>query len=295
VTASSRGDVGTGSRMRFSAPVVVSILAVVAMTVLAIVFIPMAGGGPGIGPMPTDWDHTQYPIPTGLVDVVSGPDGVVAIGNSYGDGELIPVVLHSPNGRTWSDVALPADSTSALLADAVVHHGAFVIVGAMDAGSRSDTATPAAWASTDGRSWASATIDANPVANEFGRIVPGADGLLALAGAREMHTGPRYTSAWTAPDGLTWSPAEVPTGPFGLLAADGTRMVALGPMPNMGTDPALWPGISEGWISTDGVTWSALDVPRVLDDFVERAWVVPDGVVYAGVRSFWFGSPTEAP
>jgi hypothetical protein len=36
-------------------------------------------------------------------------------------------------------------------------------------------------------------------------------------------------------------------------------------------------------------------VPRELDDFVEGVWVVPDGVIYAGVESFWFGSPTVAP
>ncbi len=36
-------------------------------------------------------------------------------------------------------------------------------------------------------------------------------------------------------------------------------------------------------------------MPTVLDDWLERMWVVPDGVIYAGVESFSFGSPTMAP
>jgi hypothetical protein len=72
-------------------------------------------------------------------------------------------------------------------------------------------------------------------------------------------------------------------------------MVALGPAPNTATDPDLWPGISQAWVSRDGVSWTPLSAPRELDDFVEFMWVVPDGVIYAGVESFWFASPTVSP
>ena len=58
-------------------------------------------------------------------------------------------------------------------------------------------------------------------------------------------------------------------------------------------DPAQWPGISEGWVSTDGATWTPMSQSRVVDDMVEAMWVVPDGVIYAGVQSFWFGTAIE--
>jgi hypothetical protein len=249
---------------------------------------------PGVA-TPDGSDETQYDITVGLVDVASGPDGLVAIGNSFGDDELIPVLLHSIDGSAWTDVSQSAEMASALLESVVAYQGGYVVVGAVNAGPRTETAIPAAWVSADGQSWTATTVDVAPiVGGEFGRIVAGTDGLLAWAGAREMHTGPRFTTVWTSPDGLTWSPGELPTGVTGLVAADGTRIVALGPMPSTAVDPAQWPGISEGWVSTDGVTWTSLDMPTVLDDFVEGMWVVPDGVIHAGVQSFWFGTALVA-
>jgi hypothetical protein len=35
-------------------------------------------------------------------------------------------------------------------------------------------------------------------------------------------------------------------------------------------------------------------MPRELDDVVEGVWVVPGGVIYARVQSFWVGSPAVA-
>ena len=64
-------------------------------------------------------------------------------------------------------------------------------------------------------------------------------------------------------------------------------------MPGLASDPAQWPGISEGWVSTDGATWTPMSQSRVVDDMVEAMWVVPDGVIYAGVQSFWFGTAIE--
>jgi hypothetical protein len=46
MTASSRRGVGADSRMRFSTPVLVSVIAVVAMAIVAIAFIVFSGGGP---------------------------------------------------------------------------------------------------------------------------------------------------------------------------------------------------------------------------------------------------------
>ena len=51
----------------------------------------------------------------------------------------------------------------------------------------------------------------------------------------------------------------------------------------------------EAWVSTDVVRWTSLATSMALDERLEGMWVVPDGVIYAGVASFWFGSPTVAP
>jgi hypothetical protein len=135
---------------------------------------------------------------------------------------------------------------------------------------------------------------------ELGDVTAGPDGLVGWWGHREMYAGgPRFMAWWTSSDGRTWEPRDpntaLPGLAHGYVAGDGVRMVALGPAPNTATDPALWPGISQAWVSTDGVTWTTLSVPGELDDFAEGVWVVPDGVIYAGVESFWFGSPTVAP
>ena len=267
-----------------------------------------AWSGLVIGPTPAGWDEHRRPIPTGLVDVASGPAGLVAIGNSYGEDGLVPVVLHSTDGREWSAVSLPADSVKPLLSAVVPYDGGFVLVGAVDAGPRIGSATPAAWYSNDGVEWSSATVNVDPRLfpsgivgmGEMGDVTAGSNGLVGWSGLRGMTAGgPRYMARWTSSDGRTWGPRDTNTARPGLahayVAGDGVRMVALGPAPDPATDPALWPGISQASVSTDGVSWTTLSVPRELNDFVEGVWVVPDGVIYAGVESFWFGSPTVAP
>jgi len=261
-----------------------------------------------IGPMPAGWDDLQHPIPTGLVDVASGPAGLVAIGNSYGADGLVPVVLHATDGRDWSPVRLPADAVSPLLSAVVPYDGGFVLVGAVEAGPRADSATPAAWFSADGAIWLRATVDVDAALfpdglagiGEIGDVTVGAEGLVGWWGQRGPTAGgPQFMAAWTSADGRTWEPrdlnAALPHLAHAYVAGDGVRIVALGPAPSTATDPALWPGLSQAWISNDGVSWTTLSVPRELYDFVERMWVVPDGVIYAGVESFWFGSPTVAP
>ena len=187
-----------------------------------------AWSGLVIGPMPAGWDELQQPIPTGLVDVASGPAGLVAIGNSYGEDGLVPVVLHSTDGREWSAVSLPADSVSPLLSAVVPYGGGFVLVGAVDAGPRIDSATPAAWYSSDGVSWSSATVKVDPRLfpsgivgiGEMGDVTAGSDGLVGWSGARGMTAGgPRFMARWTSSDGRTWEPRDTNTARPGLAHA----------------------------------------------------------------------------
>ena len=260
------------------------------------------------GPMPAAWDQLQQPIPAGLVDVASGPSGLVAIGNSYGADGLVPVVLHSTDGRDWTPVSLPADAVSPLLRAVVPYSGGFVLVGAVNAGPSVEAATPAAWYSSDGVSWSGATVNVDPglfpsgIAGmgEMRDVTAASDGLIGWWSQRGLTAGgPASMASWTSSDGRTWEPRDTNTArPWlspGYTPGDGVRIVALGPAPNSATDPALWPGLSEASASTDGITWTTLSMPRELHDFVEGVWVVPDGVILSGVQSFWFGTPTLAP
>jgi hypothetical protein len=251
--------------------------------------------------MPAGWDELQHDIPTGLVDVASGPEGLVAVGNSFGSDELIPVIMHSTDGRDWSRVVLPPDSPSVLVGEVVAFGHGFVLVGAIDAGPRVDGVTPAAWFSVDGMTWTRAAVNVDGELfpggaggmGEMGAVTAAGDGLIGWWGQRVMSAGgPRFTAAWASSDGRTWEPRDlnaVPSLRHAYVAGDGTRIVALGPAPN----PApAWGGISQVWASLDGVAWSELGVEDTVDDFVERVWVVPDGVIYAGIQSFWFGTPS---
>jgi hypothetical protein len=265
-----------------------------------------------VGLPPEGWDELQHDFTTGLVDVASGPDGLVAVGNSFADDRLVPVLLHSTDGRSWSEVGPPADSPSALLNAVVTFGDGFVLVGAVDAGPRIDTATPAAWFSTDGITWTRATVNVDAAtfpdgavgSGEMGGVTAGGGGLIGWFGQRAIAVGgPRFSAMWTSADGVTWDQRDLPQVPsdggaaldYRFVGGDGKRIVALGPGLSLASDPQQWRGLSEGWASTDGVDWTALNMSRVLDDWLERMWVVPDGVIYAGLESFWFGTPTVAP
>lgn len=252
-----------------------------------------------LGPMPPTWAVTQHDPVTGLVDVASGPTGLVVIGNAYGDDRMTPVLLHSVDGRTWSETSLPADSPSAMLNSVIARAGGFVVVGAVGIGPDTATAMPAAWTSNDGVTWTRTTVEGDAftdplLGGEFGSLLSGADGLVTCRGNREMGAGgPRFWMPFLSVDGTGWKVASDLNGSpaCGWAASDGERIVVLGP----GVSPIPWPGLSMAWISTDGATWEALEMNTTLPDMLERFWVVPDGVIYAGVQSFWFGTAEAGP
>jgi hypothetical protein len=249
-------------------------------------------------PLPAEWDE-QHPIGTGLVDVASGADGLLAIGNSFIDGVMAPVIQHSRDGRSWTAAALPAESDSALLNALVEHDGRFVITGAVGVGADPAAATAAAWHSDDGLTWVRATVEPDEfgltAGAEFGPLWAADEGLLTCRGNREMAAGGwRYMDGWLSSDGTSWrySPQPGPHPACDWSASDGTRIVSLGPRDH--ASPMPWPGVTVASVSTDGVTWQSLELTSTLTDRLERFWVVPDGVIYAGVQSFWFGTAQVA-
>jgi hypothetical protein len=251
-----------------------------------------------VRPYPDGWDPAQFDLPLGVVDVANGPDGLVAIGNSFGDGALSPIILHSTDGKTWTPAELPVDSNSALLNTVVEHDGRFVITGATGVWTDPATATAAAWYSDDGLAWIRATIEPNDLGvnvrgAEFGPLWASESGLVTCRGNREMSAGGwRYMQGWLSADGTSWrySPQPGPHPACDWSASDGNRIVSLGPRDH--ASPMPWPGVTTASWSIDGVEWQSLDLSSVLTDRLERFWVVPDGVIYAGEQSFWFGIAT---
>jgi hypothetical protein len=251
-----------------------------------------------IGPGVADWEPTQHPIVTGLIDVASGPGGLVAIGNSIGDGGMAPVILHSPDGSSWSPATLPAGSDSAILNAVAVHRGSFVIVGAVGIGPDAEASVPAAWFSSDGLTWIRAAAEDGPlfpqgVSGEFGSLISGSDGMVTCLGSREMSAGGRrFFLPWASADGRSWRMVPGPdTSPAcALTADDGERMVALGPYPYATREVPT--GTSQAWVSADGAAWEVLNLSAPVEDPVQRFWVVSDGVVYLGADAIWFGAAT---
>jgi hypothetical protein len=245
---------------------------------------------------PDGWDPAQHDLPLGVVDVASGPDGLVAIGNSlpFGADAMVPIILHSTDGETWTSSELPAGSDSALLNAVAEHDGRYVITGATGVWIDPATARPAAWYSDDGITWTRASVGdggiGQSIGTEFGPLYVGADGLLTCRGNREMTAGGwRYMMEWLSTDGSSWRPApDLDQNPgCTSAAADGTRIVSLGPR---AVPPPPWPGTTAAATSADGETWQSMTLSETIGDMLERFWVVPDGVIYAGVQSFWFGT-----
>ncbi|MCC6617461.1 MAG: hypothetical protein IT341_00320 [Chloroflexi bacterium] len=248
-----------------------------------------------IGPMPAGWDPTQHGVATGLVDVASGPRSIVAIGNAFGDGAMTPIILHSTDGLAWVAASLPAGSDSALLNSVVTHDGRFVITGATGVWTDPRTSIAAAWYSDDGLTWARASVEADEpsqdVGTEFGPLWAGRDGLLTCRGNREMAAGGwRYMVEWVSTDGSAWQVDPQRNESLGCdwSAADGTRIVSLGPRDH--ASPVAWPGVTVARVSTDGAVWRPLELNTAITDRLERFWVVPDGVIYAGTQSFWIAT-----
>jgi hypothetical protein len=252
-----------------------------------------------VRPYPDGWDPAQHDLPLGVVDVVSGSGGLVAIGNSFGDEAMAPIILHSIDGLSWTSAELPSGSQSALLNAVAAHGDRFVITGATGVWTDPATATAAAWYSDDGVTWVEATVEPSDIgletAAEFGPLWAAEDGLFTCRGNREMGAGGwRYMDGWLSNDGTSWrySPQPGPHPGCDWSASDGIRIVSLGPRDHPA--PMPWPGVTGASSSTDGVEWQPLELSSTITDRLERFWVVPEGVIYAGEQSFWFGTAQVA-
>lgn len=109
------------------------------------------------------WTRADVPsVAISLSSVTAGPEGIVAVGTSFDEesGQLVSLVLTSPDGATWaavtSDTFARADAE-----DIVLGTGGYVMSGRLN---RGKVGIAAAWHSTDGRTWL--------------RVVPGPEGIM---------------------------------------------------------------------------------------------------------------------
>ena len=169
-------------------------------------------------------------------------------------------------GLRWSAPAvLPAGgATYATPGDVIAWDGGYVAVGSLQYGSQPIDA-PAAWWSSDGRSWTLGYVGPREETASMGRLVALPRRLVALGTAgKQMCTAPGAgqtcqplpVATWTSTDGRSWVrgpsvPSLAGASIVGLAVHDG-RAIAVG--------DTGWthPGV---WSSTDGTTWTREPLP----------------------------------
>ncbi len=238
------------------------------------------------------------PVPsgpqTGMLDVASGPSGIVAIG--YADDRAFDglgvAVWRSSDGQAWQRVRVaPALFSARVSAVAAGEHG-YVIVG--DVIKKGLTAHAAAWTSPDGVTW---TRAADTTAMDVGRCFdtgeePDCGGMRAVAATADgyvavghVRTGPKSSAirpaAWTSTDGRTWARSDAGMdfrGSLSGVTVGGPGLVAVGSI--CGSD-CFGPGVG-GVVATsvDGSTW---------DDAPVTAAAALQHVASVGARLFALG------
>ncbi len=253
-----------------------------------------------------------------LLAVASGPAGLVAVGS---EGLSVmepgaPVIAYSRDGASWSRLDLPSTFAHAIFMDVQASTRGFVIVGRdgkPDAtpahGGALGVGRPAAWISTDGRTWTAAQVDGSAVAGgQLSAVAAGAAGFFAEGRA----DGSGARSGWASTDGTTWRligkvGKDLPTAT--LVAGDGMHLIMFGRESCRTT--ALM-----AWVSTDGVNWTSLafsgstaipdavagpiceangiEIWKAGGMSVSDAIVAPNGVLVVGSgdlpQEFWFAT-----
>lgn len=242
-----------------------------------------------------------------LLDIAAGADAIIAIGDARaGDhDELLadPVVLRSTDGLTWDSLELPGMTPASVVWDVVAWADGYAILGGIqEEGSGIGVGVPQAWWSSDGLAWEPAVVEGATVDDnhfEANAAVAATGGLLART--QLLCAGcPADVRGWLSTDGRVWERASdrLVELPSGLIASDGSRLVAFASDEDWQFSPGNpepYPGLTRAWVSLDAVAWQPLALSHAMTDQLEAFWVVPDGVIFAGTQSFWFGTPAVGP
>jgi hypothetical protein len=211
--------------------------------------------------------------------------------SSAADGTESTVVRESGDGKTWEQISAPgafANDGPRFFAQGIAGdgRGGLIVVGGLPGGA-AESIVPAAWHSTDGRTWTRAQV-ATPalarisaVAARPGAIVAIGDGRVGggtgsgSSSAADQSVNQMY--AWFSVDGNTWSQVTLP-GSSGFIPAAVTAwsggFAAIGQLDGISRS-------ASAWTSTDGRTWqkSAQDFGRFLPTAIA---VLGDRVVAVG-------------
>ena len=231
--------------------------------------------------------------PAGLVAAVSG-------GLPIGGAPAGVRMAISSDGARWLAVPAGAFPAGFWLGDLAGTPSGYVAVGAIQTGQYTSDAA-AVW-SSDGRTWSSSgafstaardgiVFASSGLSVAATRIVTGTDGFIATGSTFEAVPG--FAWWWQSTDGHRWTSltgypplgqypctGECSGGPYGVLAGDGTQMVALRGGPKAGA-----------WVSAGGAAWRSVAMRGAIPGTTgTEAVVLPDGVLLTDGTTSWFGT-----
>jgi hypothetical protein len=205
---------------------------------------------PSASPLATSLPTASIPEPTYIGGLVATPDGFLARGFAYPqgqDGPAVQVILRgSSDGSSWE--SMDASSFVGEVVDIAVGPSAWILL----AHTSSSPDKGVVWRSTDGRNW---TSDANWTADTITSalaVTAGPSGF-AITGAYSVGPGRSDNTAWTSPDGVRWTRAPINlgyTGPSALVLDHGFLAYQSG----LGDTPAIF-------ASRDGTNWEPVSSP----------------------------------
>lgn len=120
-------------------------------------------------------------------------------------------IVSSPDGTTWSEVALDdraGDLSDVFLRGVAAYGGAWVAAGDYDGGGSGAVVLR----SDDGETWTQTSLGSEADALEGIESVSADPSLGFIVTASRGDAGSRAFSTWTSADGETWAPAVVPPG-----------------------------------------------------------------------------------
>jgi hypothetical protein len=226
-------------------------------------------------------------------DVAWGDSGYIIVAEDPDSVPMLPVLFHSVDGSSWSEVAIPYDEwmlQEFTLGVGWSSHVTYGPHGYVLAASDWDCGGSAIWHSPDGLAWTSIPYEAELFGPIGGHCTETFQGSFTFSDAAYggagyvvvgQHDFPDATTAGVllSPDGINWTrapqePLEVPYWMNG-IAADAGGYVAAGEIGN--SQPIIW-------TSSDGYNWTQV-ADETLFSFTATAENPLDGDELAGVST----------
>ena len=194
-------------------------------------------------------------------DVIAGPGGMVAVGQSGTHEAPRAAVWISTDGATWEqasgDPAVFSGDERAIMYGVAAGSDGFVAVGVV--GAPDESVDAAAWYSANGATWIRATANDEVFGGE------GDQELRSVTWIDDHFVAVGYGNGgvvWTSVDGTEWKQVDDPSGAFaaGIGSTDPVAVVTGGPgLVAIGNG---WAGDQPAvavWTSTDGFTWTRVN------------------------------------